>query len=317
MSTEQQAQETQAGSEFEREPVPQNRLLGFRSFVGMYAGEHTAGTELMIGPLFVAAGVSAYDVVVGLLVGNLLAVLSWVFMCAPIATRCALTLYYQLEKICGRKLVTLYDLANGVMFCFLAGAMVTVSATALGVWFHFQMPALNDLYPNSVGWVIAVLVSGAMIAVVAAYGYEIVAKVGEIAAPWMVLVFIAFGLVGLRQFIDATGDPGREPVRCLDAGQYADLQRRRPAAGPNQVHLLARDVLRLVLQHGDAHRDVRSVRPAFREEILVRAWPAGPACSSGTIWPGWRRRSSTRSNCIRTRATRRCCPARSPTRRPA
>ncbi len=145
MSTEQQAQETQSGSEFEREPVPQNRLLGFRSFVGMYAGEHTAGTELMIGPLFVAAGVSAFDVVVGLLVGNLLAVLSWVFLCAPIATRARLTLYYQLEKICGRKLVMLYDLANGVMFCFLAGAMVTVSATALGVWFDFPMPALNDL----------------------------------------------------------------------------------------------------------------------------------------------------------------------------
>jgi len=205
MSTEQQSQETQGGSEFEREPVPQNRLLGFRSFVGMYAGEHTAGTELMIGPLFVAAGVSAFDVVVGLLVGNLLAVLSWVFLCAPIATRARLTLYYQLEKICGRKLVTLYDLANGVMFCFLAGAMVTVSATALGVWFHFDMPALDDLYPNSLGWVIAVFVSGAMIAIVAAYGYEVVAKVGEVSAPWMVLVFIAFGLVGLRQFIDATG----------------------------------------------------------------------------------------------------------------
>lgn len=205
MSTEQQPQETQGGSECEREPVPQNRLLGFRSFVGMYAGEHTAGTELMIGPLFVAAGVSAFDVVVGLLVGNLLAVLSWVFLCAPIATRARLTLYYQLEKICGRKLVTLYDLANGVMFCFLAGAMVTVSATALGVWFHFDMPALSDLYPNSLGWIIAVFVCGAMISLVAAYGYEVVAKVGEVAAPWMVLVFIAFGLVGFRQFIDATG----------------------------------------------------------------------------------------------------------------
>ncbi len=42
----------------------------------MYAGEHCAGTELMIGPLFVAAGVSAFDVVFGLLLGNLLAVLS-------------------------------------------------------------------------------------------------------------------------------------------------------------------------------------------------------------------------------------------------
>ena len=84
--------------------------------------------------------------------------------------------YYQLEKICGRRLVKLYNLTNGVMFCFLAGAMVTVSATALGVWFKFRMPELNDMYPNSIGWVIAVLFCGGMIALVAAYGYNTVAK---------------------------------------------------------------------------------------------------------------------------------------------
>ena len=71
--------------EYEREPVPERAWLGFSSFVGQYAGEHTAGTELMIGPLFIASGVSAFDVVGGLLVGNLLAVLSWVFLTAPIA----------------------------------------------------------------------------------------------------------------------------------------------------------------------------------------------------------------------------------------
>jgi len=75
MDTDQQSQQTQAGSEFEREPVPKSALLGFKSFIGMYAGEHCAGTELMIGPLFVAAGVSAYDLVMGLLLGNALAVL--------------------------------------------------------------------------------------------------------------------------------------------------------------------------------------------------------------------------------------------------
>jgi len=191
--------------EFERQPVPASALLGFKSFVGMYAGEHCAGTELMIGPLFVAAGVSAFDLVVGLIVGNALAVLSWMLLCAPIATRARLTLYYQLEKICGKKLVTIYNCANGVMFCFLAGAMITVSATALGVWFNFQMPGLNDLYPNSFGWVLAVLVVGSLIAIVAAYGYETVAKFASVAAPWMLFVFLAFGLIGLRNFINATG----------------------------------------------------------------------------------------------------------------
>lgn len=186
-------------TEFEREPVPPHARLGLRSFVGQYAGEHVAGTELMIGPLFVAAGVSAFDLLAGLIVGNLLAVASWVFLTAPIATRARLTLYYQLELICGRKLVTLYNLANGVMFCFLAGSMITVAATALGVWFEFPMPALSDTYPNSVGWVIAAAFVGALIAVIAAYGYESVAHFANIAAPWMVLVFLAFGIIGLRE----------------------------------------------------------------------------------------------------------------------
>jgi purine-cytosine permease-like protein len=191
--------------EFERQPVPDSKTRGLKAFVGMYAGEHCAGTELMLGPLFVAAGVSAFDLVFGLLLGNLLAVMSWMFLCAPIAVRARLTLYYQLEKICGRNLVTLYNLANGVMFCFLAGSMVTVSATALGVWFKFPMPGLSDLYPNSVGWVVAVLAVGIVISLVAAWGYDMVARVANIAAPWMVLVFLAFGIIGFRQFIEITG----------------------------------------------------------------------------------------------------------------
>ena len=185
--------------EFEREPVPARALLGFRSFVGQYAGEHTAGTELMIGPLFVASGVSAVDVVGGLFVGNLLAVLSWLLLTAPIAVRARMTLYFQLEKICGRRLVTAYNLANGVMFCFLAGAMVTVNATAAGVWFDIAMPGLNDLYPNSAGWILTVLVMGVLITIVAAYGYKVVAHIANIAAPWMVLVFIAYGIIGACQ----------------------------------------------------------------------------------------------------------------------
>jgi purine-cytosine permease-like protein len=229
-------EESAVTGEFEREPVPRRALLGFKDFVGMYAGEHTAGTELMLGPLFVAAGVSAFDLLVGLIAGNILAVLSWTFLTAPIATRARLTLYYQLEKICGRRLVTLYNVANGVMFCFLAGAMITVSATAVGVfaghWTEVSMPGLNDVAPFplpegvyqalawlgiisleatnrvatvNVGWMVTTLAVGAVTAMVAAYGYAFVARVANIAAPWMTLIFIAFGLIALRQFLDATG----------------------------------------------------------------------------------------------------------------
>ena len=93
--------------EFERTPVPQNHWKSWGSFIGMYAGEHTAGTEFVIGPLFVAHGVSASGLIFGLLAGNLLAVLSWAFLCAPIATKERLTLYYLLERICGSKLTAI------------------------------------------------------------------------------------------------------------------------------------------------------------------------------------------------------------------
>jgi purine-cytosine permease-like protein len=194
-------------NEYEREPVPEKALLGLKSYVGQFAGEHVAGTELMLGPLFLAAGVSAFDFIFGLLIGNCLAVLSWTFFTAPIATRVRLTLYYQLEKICGRKLVTAYNLANGVMFTVLAGAMMTVSATALGVYFKFSMPQLTDTLPTGIGWIVAVLATGMLFSLVAAYGYRFVSRFANIAAPWMVLVFLGFGIIGLHQMgLTSIGD---------------------------------------------------------------------------------------------------------------
>ena len=132
-----------AVEEFERTPVPPEKQKGAGSFWGMYAGEHTAGTEFVIGPLFVAHGVTAVDLVSGLLLGNLLAVLSWAFLTAPIATRTRITLYYQLEKICGAKLTVVYNTVNALMFCFLAGSMIAVSATAVGIPFDLSMPSLS------------------------------------------------------------------------------------------------------------------------------------------------------------------------------
>jgi purine-cytosine permease-like protein len=43
--------------------------------------------------------------------------------------------------------------------------------------------------------------------VVAAYGYRVVARIANIAAPWMVLVFIAYGIVAARQLgISSVGE---------------------------------------------------------------------------------------------------------------
>ena len=185
--------------EFESEPVPQSKLKGWKSFLGMYAGEHTAGTEFVIGPLFVVHGVTAVDLVGGLLLGNLLAVLSWAFLCAPIATGTRLTLYNKLEKICGRNLTRIYNLVNGIMFCFLAGSMIAVSATAVGIPFGIEMPGLGDWLPGSVGWVVAVFAVGLVITVVAVLGYDQIARFSNIAAPWMILIFLGAGLAVLPE----------------------------------------------------------------------------------------------------------------------
>ncbi len=200
-------QKLDAVDEFERTPIPENKLKGAGSFWGMYAGEHIAGTEFVIGPLFVAHGISAGDLVSGLLVGNLLAVLSWAFVCAPIAIRHRLTLYYQLEKICGPRLTLIYNLVNALMFCFLAGAMIAVSATAVGIPFNLTMPSLNDFYPNSLGWIVAVLIVGAATTIVAMFGYTQVARFANYAAPWMILMFIAAPIavlpaLGINSFAD-------------------------------------------------------------------------------------------------------------------
>lgn len=186
-------------NEYERTPVPEQALKGPGKFWGMYAGEHTAGTEFMIGPLFLLNGVSIQNIFIGLLIGNFLAVLSWRFVCAPIATKARMTLYFHLEKIAGNHLVKFYNLANGILFCFLAGAMITVSATAVGIPFNLEMPAFEAVYPNSAAFVAIVLAVGAVIAVVAARGYDVVARFANVAAPWMVLVFLACGFVALKQ----------------------------------------------------------------------------------------------------------------------
>jgi len=153
----------------------------------------------MIGPLFLTTGVSAFDLIVGLLLGNLLAVLSWRFLTTEIAVKNRLTLYYQLEKICGKNLVIGYNLANGILFCFLAGSMITVSATAVGIPFDMEMPKLTDTMPNGMTWVVIVFIIGAVISLVASKGYNTVSKTANWMSPVIVIAFIACGVVALNQ----------------------------------------------------------------------------------------------------------------------
>ena len=177
--------------EYEREPVAQNKLQKVSNFIGLYAGEHVAGTEFVIGPLFVAHGVTAPDLFLGLLVGNILAVLSWALFTAPIAVKTRLTLYWQLKRVAGAKTTIVYSIVNAIAFCILAGAMIAVSSTAVGLSFNMKMPSLDDFYPNSVEWILVVFLVGGVVTTLAILGFEKISHFAKICAPWMFLVFIA------------------------------------------------------------------------------------------------------------------------------
>lgn len=193
--------------EYDREPVPGNQLKSPGNFMGVYAGEHVAGTEFVIGPLFVAHGIAAGDLFLGLLIGNILAVLSWAFITAPIATRVRLNMYWQLRKITGPNLTFVYNIVNAVLFCFLAGAMISVAATAVGIPFDMKMPELSDMYPNSVSWVVIVLLVGSVVTLLAILGFEKLSNFSKISSPWMFLVFVAAGLSVLPQLgVQSLGD---------------------------------------------------------------------------------------------------------------
>jgi len=189
-------------SEFDRKPVTAESLQSGRYFAASYAGEHVAGTEFVIGALFVSFGLGATDVILGLILGNLLAVLTWALICAPIATDTRLTLYAYLEKIAGPHFIKIYSVINGALFCILAGAMITVSASAIRILFGLEPQ--TGLLPTDVRFVLIALTVGAVVAFAAVKGFKFVAKFAEVAAPWMIAMFFVGALASLPALISAT-----------------------------------------------------------------------------------------------------------------
>ncbi len=183
--------------EFDREPVTPDKLQSGGKFAGLFAGEHVAATEFVIGAFFVLHGVTARDLLLGLLAGNLLAVLSWTFLCAPIAVRTRLTLYWYLRKIAGPGVTFIYNIANAFLYCILAGAMISVSATAVGLLLGIKVPALDAVLPTSAGWVAIVFVLGAAFTTMAILGFEKLSRFAEVASPWIFAAFIAGALATL------------------------------------------------------------------------------------------------------------------------
>lgn len=179
--------------EEEQLPVAKHKLHDWTHFAGLYAAEHVAATEFVIGATFVALGAKTMDIILGLLIGNILAVLSWRFITSPIAVETRLSLYTYLNKIAGDSMTKLYNWANVMIFSVISAAMITVSSTA--VRFAFDIPAQLNWYPTNVWFVLIVLAVGIFVVTIALYGFNAVSEFSGICAPWLFVMFTSGAMV--------------------------------------------------------------------------------------------------------------------------
>ncbi|MDF4223102.1 hypothetical protein PXC01_15965 [Maribacter sp. M208] len=177
----------------EQLPVAKHKLHDWTHFAGLYAAEHVAATEFVIGATFVALGAKTMDIILGLLIGNILAVLSWTFITSPIAVDTRLSLYTYLNKIAGDSMTKLYNWANVIIFSVISAAMITVSATA--VRFAFDIPAQLNWYPTNMWFVVIVFCVGLVVVSIALYGFNAVSEFSGICAPWLFVMFTSGAMV--------------------------------------------------------------------------------------------------------------------------
>ena len=177
----------------EQLPVSKHKLHDWTHFAGLYAAEHVAATEFVIGATFVALGAKTKDILLGLLIGNILAVLSWTFITSPIAVDTRLSLYTYLNKIAGDAMTKLYNWANVVIFSVISAAMITVAATA--VRFAFDIPAQLNWYPTNLWFVVIVFAVGIVVVSIALYGFNAVSEFSGICAPWLFVMFTSGAMV--------------------------------------------------------------------------------------------------------------------------
>lgn len=177
----------------EQLPISKHKLHDWTHFAGLYAAEHVAATEFVIGATFVALGAKTMDILLGLLIGNILAVLSWTFITSPIAVDTRLSLYTYLNKIAGDSMTKLYNWANVIIFSVISAAMITVSATA--VRFAFDIPAQLNWYPTNFWFILIVFVVGIVVVSIAIFGFNAVSEFSGICAPWLFVMFTSGALV--------------------------------------------------------------------------------------------------------------------------
>lgn len=183
------------GMDAEQLPAGEHEQHGAGHFAGLYAAENVAGTEFIFGATFVILGASMVDVIIGLAIGNLLAVLSFRFLAAPIAVGTRMSVYTYLERVAGGSVSKLFNGLNAFLFAIISAAMITVSATAFRLVLNFD--AQTEPFPTSLSFIILALAFGSVAVLVAAFGFNALAEFASICAPWLVTMFAVGGLVML------------------------------------------------------------------------------------------------------------------------
>lgn len=182
-------------------PVSNRERKGFGRFAGLYAAEHVAGTEFVFGATFVTLGVGLKDILIGLIIGNTLAILSYWLITTPIARKARVSVYTYLEKIGGRAVSRLYNLANAIIFVTIAAAMITVSVTA--VRHLVGIPAQTEAYPTNLGFILLVVLFGTAAVLVAAFGFNAVSKIATVCGPWLMVMFAVGGMVLIPDVVES------------------------------------------------------------------------------------------------------------------
>jgi len=109
--------------------------------------------------------------------------------------------------------MVIYNILNAVMYCILAGAMITVSASAVRIPFGSERipsgiePQIGWL-PTDIRFVLIVLVAGAVVVTLAIWGFRKLAQFAEVCSPWMFLMFIAGALAMLPTIVAEMPDIG-------------------------------------------------------------------------------------------------------------
>ncbi len=184
-----------SGMDAEQLPAGKHELHGPGHFAGLYSAENVAGTEFIFGATFVILGASLVDVLIGLAIGNLLAVLSFRFFVAPIAVGTRMSVYTYLSRIAGGSTSKVFNALNAFLFAIISAAMITVSATAFRLVLDFEPQ--TEAFPTSISFIVLALAFGSVAVLVAAFGFNALAEFASICAPWLITMFAVGGLVML------------------------------------------------------------------------------------------------------------------------